>query len=158
MTNEASEMCRVVSGLRAMMRFGAARVASGAALALVACGPSIAPALTAANPYPTPFVGSVFTQCTVYVTDSGRPGRSLQQQEFEVSTNKIGLCPQYIVLSNPMNYDSGLNWHAVFNNSASDNTLCTYTSAQSPDDNFALCKLTPSTGPAPPGAGVPATS
>jgi hypothetical protein len=124
------------------------------ALGLVACGGGI-PVYLQSDPNPTPYVGSIFTQCTVFVMDSGKPGRSLDQHELEISPAKIGACPENIVLSNASNSPgTGTNGHAVFHVSSTPAPgVCSYAGPTA--DNFASCKLAPSTGSAP---GAPAQS
>ena len=112
----------------------------------VTCGGcvTVSPGLTAATPAPTPFVASVFTQCTVYAPHSGTPGRSLRQQELQISTNTIGACPQYIVFSNVSPYQQSSNGpdvHFVYYVSRGSPTSCTYAVPLYGDANFTTCEL-----------------
>jgi hypothetical protein len=131
-------------------RFGALAATFSALMAVACAGFGVSPSLTAATPNPTPFVGSVFTQCTVYQTDSGIPGRSLVQQEFQISPNTLGACPQYVVLTNPFNSPTTtIGGHYVYYVSSWTANDCTYIDPEFGRDDSVDCKLTAPTQGAP---------
>ncbi|HEY1816374.1 MAG TPA: hypothetical protein VGG74_28705 [Kofleriaceae bacterium] len=110
-------------------------------IAIVVGGCGVSPALTPADPHPTPFVGSVFTQCIVYVTDSGKPGRALAQQEFQLAPTKVDACPQALYLTNASNdpAEPTTPGHVIFNLSSTSTTSCSYNGPTS--DNYVSCNL-----------------
>ena len=128
----------------------ASMIIAAVATTWTGCGSlgGISPSLTiATSPALAPFIGSVFSLCTVYVTDSGRPGRAVRQDELQISPNTIGPCPQHIILSNPSNSprrDIGEDRYVYYLGSFTP-TNCGYIEAQSPSDDFAQCKLAGST-------------
>jgi hypothetical protein len=101
------------------------------------------------NPVPILFVGSVFTQCTSYVNRYGTPGRSLQQQEFQISSTMIGACPEYIVLSKPaivfpmhwIDPSDSQSMAAILYLSSRTPTDCTFVNPQLTSSNSVACKL-----------------
>ena len=88
--------------------FIASNIANFAAVAIAicvgcisGCGPSESPAATVANANPTPFVDSVFTQCTVFENASSAPVRSLVQDEFQPNPRRSWLA-RNISFSQPL--------------------------------------------------------
>jgi hypothetical protein len=142
-----------------------ARIAATLALAAVApaaaaaCGPPGVPAASAAAvANAPPYVGSVFTQCTVVAANVGDPGRAMTQTEFEIGRATIDGCPQHLVLTNPGTDPTwGLSWRYVFAlatltpPTASEPARCGYAAVFAPSSTVA-CKLAASPTPASPAA------
>ncbi|HEY2746503.1 MAG TPA: hypothetical protein VGL86_17850 [Polyangia bacterium] len=112
----------------------------------IGCAPVVSPALTAATPNPPPFVDSIFAQCAIYETDSGRAGRSLLQREVQPSAETIGACPRYLVTSTRSNTSEtppqSTDRYIYYLNSYIAPSTCEYVNPAVAASNSTMCKLT----------------
>ena len=117
------------------------------AMAAAGCvtGPPVNPALTAATPGAPPYADSVFARCTLFNSDSGEPGRPLQQAEVQPATTSIGACPLFLVQtstsSTQASWPQAKDRHIYYLSVYVGPQTCQYANPQLGATNWTTCEL-----------------